>query len=188
MTEFENSNANDSENLVQEFTSTKTLFIINLDDEIKLPSEYRKAFFIFNKATKNDTIKLIINSYGGATNTAVQFFNLLIDTPAHTIADIYTACSAGSIIALGCNEINIRKFATMMIHQSSWGINGKAEEIKSQSDFFTTLNKKILEDIYFSFLSQKEIKEILKGKDFWFFETEIKKRLETWIPYCKRNV
>ena len=111
-------------NLVQ--TITHNEYIINIDYDIEPSYFYREAFLILRNAKSDDTIRLVINSYGGYLEPALQFYNLLLNTQAKTIAEIYAAYSSASIIALSCDNIITKDFCSMLIHSLSTGSDGKA--------------------------------------------------------------
>lgn len=160
---------------------------IFIDDDIIKPSKYRKIYDVIKNATKNDTINFIINTFGGWVDTFVEIYNLMMETKAKTIAEIYTANSAGSLLSLSCDEIKVKEFACMMIHTCSCGDYGKLEEVKSSIKFIDKRWNKIMNKIYEGFLSQHEIEQVKNGKDFWLDEKQIKKRLKKWVPIKERR-
>lgn len=172
--------------LVQKTKIIKYEYIINIDNDIGDISQYRKICKILRKAKKNDKVIFILNSFGGYVHTIVQLYNHIIDTKAKTEAILYTAYSATAMIALACDKIIVKKFASMMVHSISGGASGKTGEIISQVTFTEKLDKELNEKIYKTFLTDKEMKEVIKGKDFWFSEIELKKRLKKWVPIRRR--
>ena len=166
---------------VQNLARTIDLY---LSGEIKEPSEYVDWLDIINKASENDIIFLHINSPGGLLSSALQLRESLLNCSAHTIASVEGECCSGAtMIFLSCKETRMSKNARFMIHSYSGGTFGKAHEIYSSIDFDKDWFKNLCEDIYGGFLTDKEIDEVLNGKDFWFNADETYKRL---IEFKKR--
>lgn len=162
-------------------------FIVNLDSEIKEVSQYRKAFHVLSTASPNDIVRVIINTPGGLVDTALQFHNMLLNTQARTIAEVYNAHSAGSMVMLSCDNIQMMRYSSVMIHSVSFGIGGKVGDVKAYADFTSDSNKAILDDIYAGFLSEKEIESIVNNKDIWLTKQQCEERLKTWVPIRARN-
>lgn len=168
--------------LVQKKKIEKNIITINIDETISDSNNYRKIFFTLGNATKNDSVIVEINSNGGLLSSMIQLYNSLLKTKATTTAEIYIAYSAASMIALACDIINVNKFSSMMIHSASWGNYGKLHEIHSSTNFYNKKIKDIFKQVYRGFLNSKEIDDVLKGKDLWLYEDEIKKHLKKWKP------
>jgi ATP-dependent protease ClpP protease subunit len=160
--------------------TTVNNYIINLDEDIEIPSHYRKVFEILRVATKDDTVTFNINSPGGYIDTMIQFYDCLLNTKAKTIANIYQACSAASVIALCCDEINATRFSYMMIHSMSTGTYGKISDIECYATFAVKQDIEIANHIYSGFISPSEIKLVNKGKELWLNQKEIQDRLKNY--------
>jgi ATP-dependent protease ClpP protease subunit len=190
MIKFEDIILNDSsedttDDIIQTIEYKIREHIINLDQEISDPDSYRKAFDVLRKAKKEDVVRIVINSPGGSVFSSIQFHNYLIKTKARTIAEVYCAYSAAADIALSCDEIQINEFSSMMIHSTSFETYGKVEEVVVHADYINKENKEIAMKLYQGFLTESEIQEMLKGKDFWFSKKDIQKRLKKWKPIRK---
>jgi ATP-dependent protease ClpP protease subunit len=155
-------------------------YIVNLDEDIEIPSHYRKVFEILRTATKDDTITFNINSPGGYLDTMIQFYENLLNTKAKTTANIYQACSAASVIALCCDEIVPSRFAYMMVHCMSSGVWGKISDIEGYASFAVKQDIDVANTIYSGFLTPAEIKLVSKGKEVWLNQREIQDRLKSY--------
>ena len=160
--------------------TTVNNYIINLDEDIEVPNHYRKVFETLRIATKDDTITFNINSPGGYIDTMIQFYDLMLNTKAKTIANIYQACSAASVIALCCDEINATRFSYMMIHSMSTGTYGKISDIEGYATFAVKQDIEIANTIYGGFITPAEIKLVNKGKEVWLNQKEIQERLKNF--------
>ncbi len=169
----------------------KKQFIVNkyyfhLDEEILEPFNYRAMCLILKEAFEGDEIHFIINTVGGNVDSFIQIFNAMLQSKAFITGEILTAYSCGSLIALACDQIIVGRFSSLMCHSLSWNALGKSDEIKMQADFLKQWNEQIITRLYTGFLTTQEIDKILEGKDFWFGEDEILKRLEKWVPLRQR--
>jgi ATP-dependent protease ClpP protease subunit len=167
----------------------KTLeYHIHLDQEIGPPSEYRNIFEILREAKKEDKVIFHFNTPGGWLDTMIQFFDSLLHTKAETKAVIYSACSAGAIIALCCDKIEPTRFAYMMIHSMDTGTSGKISDIHDYSQFAQNQNLEIIETVFQGFLTKQELQSVNKGKELWMHKDEILKRLENWKTIKQRKL
>lgn len=174
-----------SSDIVQEYGTKR--YVINVDAEICDPSNYRKIYDCLRRVDEGEEVLMVLNSGGGDLTTFVQIYNLLQECKGKTVAEIYTAYSAASFIALSCDEIIIKEFSSMMIHSMSYANEGKLEEVTASNDFMRKWNSELTHKLLTGFMTQQEIKDVNNGKDFWFLGDEVKKRLKKWVPIRKRK-
>ncbi len=174
--------------MVQTNTFTQQLITIYIDRELGTPDEYRAVFNALQKAQEYDVVKMVLNTQGGCLDTAMQLYHYLLETQATTYAEIHNAYSAGAIIALACDEIEVARYGSMMIHSIIVQSFGKMHEMDQQVTFTHKHAHSILSDVFDGFLTNKEIQSVIKGKDIWLSEAEIVKRSKKWIPIRKRNI
>lgn len=158
------------------------LHVVNLDERIGEPVQYRELYKLLLDASFGDYITLSINTGGGSLMTTIQIHNALKATKANTRAVVYTAWSAGSIIAFSCDDIVVADHGSMMIHAATWGTDGKVDELVSQSEHFRKTVSSMFNEVYKGFLTTAEITKVLENKDMWFEKDEIEKRLKKWRP------
>lgn len=134
---------------------------------------------LLRTASEQDVINLYINSEGGYVSTGIQLLNSIAGSQAHikTVLD-GDAHSMASFLALAGDEIIVLPHASWMAHNFSAGYYGKANE----TDLRLICDREQFENIckvyYKNFLTKKEIKSILDGKDLWLNEKDIVKRLK----------
>ena len=182
--EVDDSSEND-ELVIKNVKSINT-YIVNLDEDIEIPSHYRKVFETLRLATKEDTIVFNINSPGGYIDTMINFYDLLLNTKAKTVANIYQACSAASVIALCCDEIIPTRFAYLMVHNMSSGVSGKISDIEGYANFAVKQDLEIANHIYSGFLTKEEIKLVNRGKELWLGYKDITERLKNYKTIKQR--
>ena len=153
-------------------------FEFNLDEDIKEPSYYRNLIEVLNNATEQDLVVLNINSGGGMLDSAISIIDALRNTRANTLAWISgSAYSAAGLIALSCQNVEVGEFATLMCHNSQYGLGGYTTDIKDRAVFEHKMTSKIMHSIYKHFLSVDEVEVVLSNKTIWMDADEIVKRL-----------
>lgn len=104
-------------------------------------------------AVSNDTIWLMIDSYGGSVDAGFILIDLMrsIKSPVNAVV-VSKAYSMGAIITVFCKKRYIYEHATMMFHEASYGALGEDPSIRSRIDF----NTKYLDRIH------REIAKLIK--------------------------
>ena len=161
--------------------------VIDIDTQFFAPDGFREIIRTIEDAREVDTIILKINSPGGDTDSAKAIYVALLETKAKTVARIITAYSAGSIVAMACDEIQTTPHCSMMMHNASTFGYGKISELQAQSSFYENLFKNWFNELYQGFLSEAEVVDMLKGKDIYLTESDIKQRLPGWKPIRERR-
>lgn len=156
---------------------THNKFEFNLDEDIKEPSYYRSLIEVLNNATEQDLVVLNINSGGGQLDSAISIIDALRNTRANTLAWISgSAYSAAGIIALSCQNLEVGEFATLMCHNSQYGLGGYTTDIKDRAVFEHKMISKIMHSVYKHFLSVDEVEAVLANKTIWMDADEIVER------------
>lgn len=165
--------------LLTKVTLQKTFYHVWLNSEIETADKYVDVFDCLMQATEGDVVAIHINSPGGDLDTALQLIDAIESTPAMTIAFLEgQACSAGSMIAMACDNAEVSQYSYMMIHTFNQGISGKFSDIQSSTDFHTKWWKSVFERLYKDFCTEKEIEQILKGHELWLDADECIERFE----------
>lgn len=157
---------------------TNNKYEFNIDEEIKEPSYYRNLIEVLNNATEQDLVVLNINSGGGMLDSAISIIDALRNTRASTLAWISgSAYSAAGLIALSCQNVEVGEFATLMAHNSQYGLGGYTTDIKDRAVFEHKMTSKIMQSVYRHFLTSDEIESVLMNKTIWMDADEIIERL-----------
>lgn len=97
------------------------------------------------KGAKNQ-VEVIISSGGGDLFAGMAIANMLQRYEGHTKAIIDgLAASAASIIAFGCDEIEMPSNAYLMIHKPSIGLYGNADDLLKWADTLDELQVGLVE-------------------------------------------
>lgn len=93
-----------------------------------------------------DQVEVVISSGGGDLFAGMAIANMLQRYEGHTKAIIDgLAASAASIIAFGCDEIEMPSNAYLMIHKPSIGLYGNADDLLKWADTLDELQKGLVE-------------------------------------------
>ena len=161
------------------FDYVPKIYTINFWHDFDDPRNYIPYFKILQEAHEEDQIIFYFDSPGGRIDTLNLFLNALRRCKSkYILARVNYAASAAALLALYCDNIEFNTNSTLMLHTYSGGYRGKGQEVQSEVEHccknYNELNKYILQKI----LTDKEIQELLDGKDFYFTGEEAVKRLK----------
>jgi ATP-dependent protease ClpP protease subunit len=158
--------------------TNKNITTVYLTDVIESPSEYNQLCYKLDTASEAEKFFIHINTPGGILDAAIMLVNSIRNTKAHTVARLSgTVASAGTIITLACQEVEIAPHTAFMIHNYSGGLIGKGHELKAHQEFVDSNLNKSFTDFYGGFLTPHEIRQVIDGKDLWMGAEEVQKRL-----------
>ena len=164
---------------VMHSTLSTNVFDIILDDNIREPAYYRDAFQVFRQAQRGDRINLILNNSGGRLDSAVCFVNLMKETDAEVVAVLEGEThSAASIIALNAHGVEVKPYASMMIHHASFGSGGTVQNVMDHVNFTSKQTERLIRETYQFFLSESELDEVIRNREIWLTDEEIGERLD----------
>ena len=151
----------------------------HISGDITEPDKYVELFKLLNRVEDEDQVTIHINTYGGFVHTTLELMYAIQACKAKVITEISaTARSGGSMIFLSGHAYRIHSYSTMMCHYYSGFSMGKGHEMKAESDFDHAYFNEIFYKIYYGFMTRKEIKEMINGRDFYFKSDEIQRRLD----------
>ena len=148
--------------------------------EIVNPIEYSELCHLLRNANSKEVIRIHINTPGGRLDSATMIIDAITESDAYIIGVLSgSVASAGTMIALACDELECSSYLEFMIHYFSGGTGGKGNEIKAHSNFIDKHMPMVFKKIYAGFLSDKEIEDMIEGKDVWLNGDEVLERFET---------
>jgi len=163
--------------------AVKNNYSVYLYECLDEPADYAPLQSLFRKATANDTITLYINSPGGSIWICQQILNAMSNCKAKliTVADGIVA-SCATFIFLHGDEYIVNDYSEFMAHTYSTFVFGKGHEVADRSRFREKEWGRFVKKFYKDFLTKKEIKKLINGKDYWLGAKEIKERLKGYTP------
>lgn len=152
-------------------------------------SHYENMFNCLRSLEEGDTARIWISNSGGLLDSALEIIQSIQDCRGEVVTIVTGEChSAASLIALSSPSLHIGDFATMMIHNASYGAVGKATDVYHQVQHSHTVLRKLMHKFYAGFLSEQEIEDVIAGKELWFDADEIRQRLEQRLVYQEKLI
>lgn len=146
-----------------------------LSSDVDSPDTYNELCYVIENC--KGTVILHLNTYGGHIDSAFKIISSINRSKAKVKARLTgTVASAGTIIALKCKELEVEDYTHFMIHNYSSGAQGKGHELMDYVNFNDKQLKITFTEIYKNFLTSKEIKDVLAGKDMWLSADNVRER------------
>lgn len=159
-------------------------YILRLARPITDVDDFEEEFQLFAGAGERDVIRIELITPGGSLDTGHMICRAINNTAAHTIAFIGPTCaSAGTAIALACEEWEIDDMSSFMIHTASYGYSGMAPHVKANVDHTNKMIERWVRSTYTGFLVEEEILKVLDGKELYFEGDELAQRLSAYAQY-----
>lgn len=159
-----------------------------LSEYIAVPKTYIEMIHNISIASIDETIIIHINNGGGNLNAGIQLINAMKHSKAHIICSLEgKAYSLASLIFLAGDEFLLHSNSLLMIHDFSGMTLGKGNEQKSELAATLKWFEILARDYYVPFISEKELKEILNGKDMWLQTNDIRKRLNKMVKIIQEE-
>lgn len=166
-----------NQHLVNEYHLRLARPITEIDD-------FDDEFQLFASAGERDVIKIDIVTPGGSVDTAHMLCRAIASTAAHTIAYIGPTCaSAGTAIALACEEWEIDDMSSFMVHTVQYGYAGTAPHVKANVDHNDKMIERFVRSTYTGFLTEEEILRVLDAREIYFEGEELAQRLTAYSQY-----
>ena len=139
---------------------------------------YNDLFYTLRSASDTDLVYLHLNTTGGDFDTGLQIINNMRASAAHVVTVLEArAYSMGAFLFLAGDELLVHDNCQLLFHSYSGFFTGKGSEQQAQAAAVANWFAKFMERSCQPFLTQREIKSILKGTDVWMDSDEIRRRL-----------
>ena len=149
-----------------------------IDEDVQAPRYYRHVVEKLQQLTSNDQVRCMINSGGGFLSGLTSLLEATANTDAATLAVLTGDChSAASMLALAHDSITVSPYATMLVHFVSYGANGKGQDVLDRVMHSQRSSEALFKEIYWGFLTETELQEVIQGKQLWLVAGEIEERL-----------
>ena len=157
-----------------------------LTDGISAPFDYNELCYALETATADDTVRLYINTPGGDLDTASMLMDAITNSPATVIGHLSgSVMSAGTMIALHCDELVVTKHLDFMVHTYSTSVQGKGSDLKSFQDHMDKAIKALVTETYTGFLTKAELNRVVRGEELWLNSAEVVRRWELRKAYLQ---
>ena len=154
-------------------------YTIHFSQEFDHPSYYDEVVTLLLSADEVDSVIFVINNFGGRVDALNSILNALAVTKATVTGFLVgQGCSCASVLFLACHNWIVGDNTTLMIHEQSFFVGGKASETKKQHEHYQIQNDRFIREVYRDFLNSDEIESCLRGEDYYFEDFEIRERLQ----------
>lgn len=160
-------------------------YVIRICREITEVDDFDDEIQVLAGAGPNDTVQLILNTPGGSLETALILCKALRACEARTSAFIgWTCASAGTAIALACDEWEIDEYSSFMVHTASYGIGYQSTpNVAAAVQHSDKMISRFVENTYSGFLTPEELEIVKSGRDVYFEGEELAQRLGDFADY-----
>lgn len=160
-------------------------YVIRICRPITEVDDFDDELQVLAGAGPNDTVKLILNTPGGSVDTALILCKALRACEARTSAFIgFTCASAGTTIALACDEWEIDEYSSFMVHTGSYGLGyDSAPNVFACAQHMEKMINRFVENTYTGFLTPAEMEVVKNGRDVYFEGEELAQRLGDFADY-----
>lgn len=156
-----------------------------IHDEITEPADYSKLCLLLRTVEPDKQVYLYLNTPGGNLASVLGIIDAMIACKADITAILSgTVSSGGTMLTMYADHIEVSPFVSFMIHYYSSGLYGKGNEIRDQVRFIEQYLPSAYQSIYKHFLTPKEIKEIVDGRDMWMGMSEI---IDRWAKRVQND-
>ena len=149
-----------------------TLYIRDFEENEKGLSE---LFYALRDAGPSDELEIRISSPGGYISELISFRSVLKEVfngRVTTILDSYGYSCGAFIFCMGDRRV-ISEFSEAMFHTASFGAWGETYKVKAQHDFVQSQLERFAVNVMKPYFGEKEIDDMLQGKDFWMDAKEM---------------
>lgn len=142
---------------------------IYLGEYIESQSVYFDLFNELDVAGTKDKMYFHLNNYGGDVAAGAQLIHKIKDTSATVVMCVEgPVYSMGSILALAGDVLpKVSPHVFFMFHDYSGGEYGKGNEMHHSITNFQHYFRELLSEVCTPFLTNKEVKSIIKGEDLY---------------------
>lgn len=154
----------------------------HLDFVIEEPEDFHDFFTILRQAGKEDIVFLHINSPGGRVHTCTQIIHAINTTEATVVGCAEgDVASCAAFIFFSCHVFQVAEHSQFLIHNGEGGYVGKPSDTMSHSVAHNALVKSIVKETSGLFLTKRELKDVLKGRELYLSSKSVTNRINKAI-------
>ena len=155
-----------------------------LTGAIEDPHQYSELCYLLTNADEDTVIVLYLNTPGGIIDSAFMVANAIKESKAHVIGHLSgTVASAGTLISMACDELDVTPHLSFMVHNYSGGMQGKGHEMKARQKFTDDHLSDAFSCFYAGFLNEDEMEKVIEGTDLWMGTDEVQERWDARIKH-----
>lgn len=142
----------------------------HLAEDIGSPADFTEFLEVTRCLSPEDFLEVVISGSPGGQLYGAQVMTTAMDTcPASIdVVVIGNIASAATMVAMAGDNLIMTQGSSMMVHNASYGIGGKASDIAASVKFSTKDIADTMKHYYRPFLSKKELKQVLNGEEKYY--------------------
>lgn len=142
--------------------------VIDILSGIECAEQFAQGIQALEASDENNPVQINLQCPGGSLGAADHFIHAMRKCKGHihTIAT-GSVSSAATFILLESDSFELSENFHALLHCGSLGNIGNFNEYQAKAEFDARFMKTILTNTYSGFLSEEEIKDLLKGGDIW---------------------
>lgn len=155
------------------------IFNIFIYQPIVSAMQFLPAVEALQIAKENDLVVIHLSTPGGDVDATDTFLHAMAqtDAPVHIVAT-GGVHSAGTLIALAGDSIELSEGFNALVHNGSIGFGAKTSDFEVAAKYHLQHIRSMAARIYEGFLTERELKALMRGKDYWFTSDEFRERLD----------
>lgn len=155
------------------------IFQIRLWGPIESPLQFTEAIEAMEAATEADLVIINLSTPGGDLDATDTFLQAMRECQGRIIVRATGGVhSAGTLILLAADEFVLSENFNCLIHNGEIGFGGKFSDWKTAVKHSAEYMERVMRNTYKGFLTDDEIEECLRGRDFWLTAEEFVERWE----------
>jgi ATP-dependent protease ClpP protease subunit len=146
-------------------------FPIFVHESIESPTDVVPIVDTLRQLEEGDNVTMYVSGVGGCVSSVDLLIHEMQSAQARGV-HIHCVCtgllaSAFSFIPLYADSFELSEGFHALLHAGSAGMSGTIPEFKASSAFTIKYMESRLRSVYKHFLSEKELDDMLEGKDLW---------------------
>jgi ATP-dependent protease ClpP protease subunit len=146
-------------------------FPLFVHESIESPTDVVHHVDVLRHLEEGDNVTMYVSGVGGCVSSVDLLIHEMQSAQARGV-HIHCVCtgllaSAFSFIPLYADSFELSEGFHALLHAGSAGMSGTIPEFKASSAFTIKYMESRLRSVYKHFLSEKELDDMLEGKDLW---------------------
>lgn len=143
-------------------SETRTHYTVYVDKQINATEQFIPAIEVLRNASEEDTVTIILNTPGGSLAATDSFLHAMRGCRGEiTVQGSGYVASAGTLILLEADNVELTNDVIIMFHSASFGAYGQHEQAVKQMQYFDKHLKQFTEKSYKYFLTDDELNSLL---------------------------
>ncbi len=156
-----------------------TAYTCTIDEEFRDVFQFQDIVSVLDGASDGDHITIKLSTIGGALHAVIPLIAALKNTSAYVHVHVESDCaSAGTFIMMLAHSCYVNEYATVMLHNVSYGAGGHGSNVAAHVNHTTRMSTQLIEDMYADWLTPEEVEKLLHGMEIYFDADTCHERFE----------